>query len=171
MSMSQDVRGVELPWIEPVEVDAAEVAEPGAAARWWNTGVQHLMNPTLGLLTVLNQETQAMVVVQSAGAALVQWLLPWCDTYDEVASKSLVFRIFRPGVSGAGERIFSVFQDYRSNRAMWLPAGVTDFQARSPIETFVGSGVFLPPCSVLNVRVGIIPPGNLLVPVGDVVVR
>jgi hypothetical protein len=140
-----------------------------ATAWWWNTGVQFILNPTLGTLRVLNQETNVSIDVGSAGAGLVQWFLPWCVDYNEVASKSLLFRILRPGETGRGTRIFSVFQDYRSDTAMWLSAGVTDFLMREPIELVSGSGNFLPAASRINLKVAVAQPNNRLVPAADIV--
>jgi hypothetical protein len=163
------VAAVSLSWIQEAVIDESRPAE-SAFALWWNTSVQFIMNPTIGTLRVLNQESQDSVTVSSAGSGLVRWFLPWCNTYDEVTNKALVFRILRPGESGRGTRIFSIFQDYRSDTAMWLPAGVADFGMREPIELVPGSGNFLPPASVINLRITVVQPNNRLVPAADVVV-
>jgi hypothetical protein len=159
---------VTLPGLQPTEVDESQPLS-FATAWWWNTGVQFIMNPTLGTLRVLNQETDDSIEVGSAGAGLVQWFLPWCVNYDEVASNSLVFRMLLPGETGQGTRIFSIFQDYRSDTAMWLPAGVTDFLMREPIELVPGSGNFLPAASRINLKVAVVQPNNRLVPAADIV--
>src|SRR5690349_4926315 len=85
------VAAVVLPELRPAEVDKSRPPVLSAAL-WWNTGVQFIMNPTLGTLRVLNQETGDSIDVASAGSGLVTWFLPWCNTYDEVTNKSLVFR-------------------------------------------------------------------------------
>lgn len=155
--------------IEAVNVDPNR--QPSLSLRWWwNTGVQFILNPTLGILRVLNQETQDVVSVGSAGAGLVHWFLPWCNDYNEVANKALDFRLLLPGETGRGTRLFSVFQDYRSDTAMWLPAGVTDFAAREPVEMVAGSGAFVVPASLINLKITVVQPGNRILPAADIVV-
>jgi hypothetical protein len=147
-----------------------EQAEPELAfALWWNTTVQWVMNGTTGTLLVLNQETQDSLRLGPGGTGLVRWYLPWCNTYDEVASKALTFRAFVPGQTGMGARLFSIFQDYRSESAMWLPSGITDFAMRAPIEVVASSGNFIPSAVVINLRPTVLPTGEI-VPVADNVV-
>jgi hypothetical protein len=159
---------VKVSGIDRADVD--ERTEPEFAfALWWNTTIQWVMNGTTGTLLVLNQESQDSLRLGPGGRGLVRWYLPWCNTYDEVASKSITFRALTPGQTGMGVRLFSIFQDYRSETAMWLPSGVTDFAMRAPIEVVASSGNFLPSAVVINLRPTVLPTGQI-VPVADNVV-
>ena len=109
----------------------------------YNTGVSSIHNATLLTFSVADQENRfytrrlppaapltpgGPAVASSIGFGAV---LPWCDTYDEVASKAIVFRDITGMPPGSkGSRLLYVFQDYRSDLACWLPAGVTDYGAR-----------------------------------------
>jgi hypothetical protein len=112
----------------------------------YNTGCSSIHNATLLRISVVDQENRFYSRVLPPAAPLTPGgsivasairfgaVLPWCDTYNEVASKALVFRDITglpPGPSGSqGSRLFYVFQDWRSDLACWLQAGVTDYGAR-----------------------------------------
>jgi hypothetical protein len=109
----------------------------------YNTGCSYIYNVTPLRISVVDQENRFYTRVLPPAAPLMpggpvvasstafRAVLPWCDTYDEVASKAVVFRDITGLPAGSqGSRLLYVFQDYRSDLACWLPAGVTDYGAR-----------------------------------------
>jgi hypothetical protein len=159
---------VQLDWIGPAEADTDA---PVPAVDWWNTGVRFIRNFTTAFIRVRNQETNTTLALVppassiSPGTRFADWFMPWCNSYDEVTTKALLFRaVPATAPSSLGSRVFSVFQDYGSDTCMWLPPAVPDFGMRDPIETFPGSGVFLGSASQIDVHIRVVPGTGLVVP-------
>ena len=161
---------VRLEWVQPMEFD--ENLPPEHQVDWWNTGVATIRNGITSIVRVLNQETQLSQTISTpGGSTVVSWFMPWCNSYDEVTTKALLFRAAPPATPTArGSRLFYIFQDYRSDTVMWLPPGVHDFGMRDPIELTPNSGTFLGPSSVIDLSVVVNPLNGLIVPGAAVVV-
>ena len=117
-------QAVHLDWIEPAEVDSEA---PAPSVDWWNTGVRFIRNFSSAFIRVLNQETNTPLALVPPASALsgapanrfADWFMPWCKSYDEVATKALLFRAVPPTAPASlGSRIFYVFQDYGSDTCM-----------------------------------------------------
>ena len=144
---------VRIPNISPTDL----TGQTGPARLWlFNTGIQYISNQSTATIRVRNPERNNDPRTLPPGVStFVDWFAPWVDNPTELYNKAIRFRAVPPGAdpSNPGTGLFYVFLDYREEIVCWLPFGA-DYGLRNPIElTPIGSGLFLTPCSRIDISV------------------
>jgi len=160
---------VRIPGVSSTDI----IGQVGPARRWlFNTGIMNISNGTTATIRVRNPERNSDPRTLGLGqGTFVDWLAPWVDNPTEMYNKAITFRAVPPGAdpSNPGTGLFYVFLDYDQEIVCWLPFG-SDYGLRNPIErTPIGSGIFLSPCSRIDISLfydsttAVILPGATLV--------